>query len=139
MKRILLGAAVAAGLSFGVPAWAQTYQDFWRNLRPRRRADPTWRRAAVHKHESGQDFWHFTANAYRLSADACLCAALCRSDIVARSASERNGRHRLQYGRERSLCDAWQLDRHRDSGQRRHPGRRLDGIHRWPERISCRN
>ena len=139
MKRILLGAAGAAGLLFGVPACAQTYQDsggtYVRGVVPiQPGVGPLFTNS-----NPGKISGYVHSFAWRLSADAGLCAALRRGDIVARAASERNGRHRLQHGRKRGLCDAWRLDRHRDSGQRRHPGRRLDGVHRGPEHISRRD
>ena len=139
MKRILLGAAGAACLLFGVPACAQTYQDsggtIVRGMVPiQPGVGPLFTRV-----ESGKDFRLVLSVAERLSADAGLCAALRWGDVGASRASERIGRHRLQYGLQLSVCDAWDFDRHRDGGQRRHPGRRLDGVHRWPEHISCRD
>jgi hypothetical protein len=98
MKRILLGAAGAAGLLSGVPAWAQTYQDsggtYVRGVVPIR---PGF--GPLFTPSNPGNITGTLTYGWGLSADARLCATLRRRDIVARAASERNSCDHLQHGR----------------------------------------
>ena len=87
MKRILLVAARAAGLLFGVPAWAQTYQDsggtYVQGVVP---IQPGVGPLFTNATNLGKISGNFTANLTGTFHPAPAYAQLltCRSDIVAR-------------------------------------------------------
>ena len=140
MKRILLGAAGAAGLLFGVPACAQTYQD----------SGGTYVRGVV-PIQPGVGPLFTTSNPGKISGSfsALRLAAFSRrpaySQLSVGAASARvalpSGSVVIVYntGSNSAFVTLGNSSVTATTAQRRHPRRRLDGIHRRPEHISCRD